>query len=258
MKPGNNHDTRILHRYPSLFKPQRVTLSFRSQAGLTSSTKEGIQLPRDHGTSQISHRPHRSHQRDAKDPDPPPLTQASTHRLKTLAVLRTKDPMIRWLTCRQPKALNHTDPLKTGPMRLTSTTNHLPPERFASKKSPGGLDYVPALFTPEEEHALGILFETRQPTWDTSMNRHLKHYGSTMGGNRSDVERTTDVPPEFEPYIERMVNQLASRGISLEVPNQVKLARYESGAGIGDHIDAELLEKYVLGLNLKCPVPMHL
>ena len=35
----------------------------------------------------------------------------------------------------------------------TDGTNHLPPDRFASKKSPGGLDYVPAVFTPEEEDA---------------------------------------------------------------------------------------------------------
>ena len=90
------------------------------------------------------------------------------------------------------------------------------------------------------------------------MNRHLKHYGYTMGPNGSHVRRTTDVPHEFEPYIERMGNQLAWRGISLDVPNQVTLARYESGAGIGDCIDADLLGKYVLDLNLKCPVPMHL
>ena len=139
----------------------------------------------------------------------------------------------------------------------TDKTNHLPPERFASKNSPDGLDYDPALFTPEEEDALVTLFETLQPTWDTSMNRHVKHYGYTMGANGSHAQRTTDVPPEFEPYIERMVNRLASRGISLEIPNQVTLARYESGAGIGDHIDAELLGKNVLDLNLKCPVPMH-
>ena len=79
-----------------------------------------------------------------------------------------------------------------------------------------------------------------------------------MGANGSHVQRTTDVPPELEPYIERMVNHLASRGISLDVPNQVTLARYKCGAGMGDHIDAELLGKYVLDLNLKCPVPMHL
>ena len=140
----------------------------------------------------------------------------------------------------------------------TDKTNHLPPERVASKKSPDGLDYVPALFTPEEEDALVTLFETLHPTWNTSMNRHLKHYGYIMGVNENHVQRTTDVPPEFQPYIERMVSQLALTGISLEVPNQVTLACYESGAGIGDHIDAELLGKYVLYLNLKCPVPMHL
>ena len=140
----------------------------------------------------------------------------------------------------------------------TDKTNHLPRERFASKKSLDGLDYVPALFTPEEEDTLLTLFETLQPMWDTSMNRHLKHYGYSMGANGSHVQRTTDVPAEYEPYIERMVKQLASRGISLEVPNQVTLARYDSGAGVGEHMDAELLEKYVPDLNLKCPVPMHL
>ena len=140
----------------------------------------------------------------------------------------------------------------------TDWTNHLPPESFASKKSPDGLDYVPALFTPEEEDALVTQLETLQPMWDTSINRHLKHYGYAMGANGNHVQRTTDAPPEFESYIERMVNQLVSRGIMLEVPNQVTLARYKSGAGIGDHIDAELLGKYVLDLNSKCLVPMHL
>ena len=140
----------------------------------------------------------------------------------------------------------------------TDKTKHLPPERFASKQSPHGLDYVPAFFTPEEEDALVTLFETLQPMLDTSVNRHLKHYGYTMGASGGHIQRTTDVPPEFEPYIERMVTHFASRGISPEIPNQVTLARYQSGPGIVDHIDAELLGKYVLDLNLKCPVPMHL
>ena len=35
------------------------------------------------------------------------------------------------------------------------------------------------------------------------------------------------------------------------------IARYEPGSGIGYHVDAEELGKYVLDLNLKCPVPMQ-
>ena len=80
-------------------------------------------------------------------------------------------------------------------------THHLPQEGFASKKSPVGLDYVPALFLPEEKDALVTLFETLQPTWYTSMNKHLKHYSYTMGANGNHVQRQTDVPGEFKPYI---------------------------------------------------------
>ena len=145
-------------------------------------------------------------------------------------------------------------PLETA----TDGTNHLPPQRFASKTSPDGLDHVPTFFTPEEEDALVTLFEILQPTWDTSMNRHLQHYGYTFGANGNHVQRTTDVPPEFDVYIELMVNQFASRGISLDIPNHVTLARYESRAGIGDHIGLEVLGKYVLDVNPKFPVPMHL
>ena len=124
----------------------------------------------------------------------------------------------------------------------TNGSTHLPPERFASKKSLDGLDYIPAVFTPEEEDTLVSLFETLLPSWDTSKNRHLKHFGHTMGANGNNVQRTRDVPSAFEPFIERMINNLASRGISADVPNQLTVACYESGAGIGDHMDAELLQ----------------
>ena len=69
------------------------------------------------------------------------------------------------------------------------------------KKSPVGLDYVPALFRTEEEGALVTLFETLQPTWYTSVNKHLKHYSYTMGANGNHLQRRTDVPGEFKPYI---------------------------------------------------------
>ena len=79
-----------------------------------------------------------------------------------------------------------------------------------------------------------------------------------MGTNGTDITRLEDLPPELEPYIEKILLQLSSRGISIDAPNQVTVARYEPGSGIGDHVDAEALGKYVLDLNLRCPVPMHL
>ena len=133
----------------------------------------------------------------------------------------------------------------------------IPPAHFASSKVPDGLDYIPELFTAEEEDSLITMFEHLRPNWDTSMHRHLKHFGYGMGANGNDITRLEDLPPEFEPYIEKILLQLASRGISIDAPNQVTVARYDPGSGIGDHVDAEALGQYVLDLNLQCPVPMH-
>ena len=134
----------------------------------------------------------------------------------------------------------------------------LPLAHFASNKVPDGLDYFPELLTAEEENSLITIFDHLQPNRDTSMHRHLKHFGYGMGANGTDITRLEDLPPEFEPYIEKIVLQLSSRGISIDAPNQVIVARYEPGSGIGDHVDAEALGKYVLDLNLRCPVPIHL
>ena len=79
-----------------------------------------------------------------------------------------------------------------------------------------------------------------------------------MGANDTDITRLEDLPPEFEPYIENILLQLSSRGISIDASNQVTVPCYEPGSGIGDHVDAEALDKYVLDLNLRCSVPMHL
>ena len=76
----------------------------------------------------------------------------------------------------------------------TDGSNHLPLERFASKKSPEGLDCIPALFTPENEDTLVSLFETHQPTWDTSKNRHLRPFGYTMGANGNNIHHKTCPP----------------------------------------------------------------
>ena len=142
--------------------------------------------------------------------------------------------------------------------RTPEAPHKMTPAHFASNKVPDGLDYFPELFTAEEEDSLIALFDHLQPNWDTPMHRHLKHFGYGMGANGTDITRLEDLPPEFEPYIEKILLQLSSRGISIDARNQVTVARYEPGSGIGDHVDAEALGKYVLDLNLRCPVPMHL
>ena len=134
----------------------------------------------------------------------------------------------------------------------------MPPAHFASGKVPDGLDCFPELFTAEEEDSLITMFDHLQPNGDTSMHRHLKHFGYGMGANGTNITRLQDLPPEFEPYIGKILLQLSSRGISIDAPNQVTVARYEPGSGIGDYVDAEALGKYVLDLNLRCLVPMHL
>ena len=134
----------------------------------------------------------------------------------------------------------------------------MPPAHVACNEVPDGLDYFPELFTAEEENSLITIFEHLQPDWDTSMHRHLKHFGCRMGANGTDITRLEDLPSEFEPYIEKPLLQLSSRGISIDAPNQVTVARFEPGSGIGDNVDAETLGKYVLHLNLRCPAPMHL
>ena len=134
----------------------------------------------------------------------------------------------------------------------------MPPAHFASNKVPDGLDYFPELFTAEDEESLITIFDHLRPNWDNSMHRHLKHFGYGMGANGTNITRLEGLPPEFEPYTERILLQLSSRGISIDAPNQVTVARYEPGSVIGDHVDSEALGKYVLDLNLRCPVPMHL
>ena len=71
----------------------------------------------------------------------------------------------------------------------------MPPAHFASNKVPDGLDYIPALFTAEEEDSLTTMFEHLQPNWDTSMHRHLKHFGYGMGANGTNITRLEDLPP---------------------------------------------------------------
>ena len=149
--------------------------------------------------------------------------------------------------------VDHNPPPEVNP----EVSYKMPPAHFASNNLPDGLDYIPAVFTAEEEDSLITMFEHLQPNWDTSMHRHLKHLGYGMGANGTDITRLEDLPPEFEPYIEKILLQLASRGISIDAPNQVTVARYEPRSCIGDHLDAEAFGKYVLDLNLKCPVPMH-
>ena len=124
----------------------------------------------------------------------------------------------------------------------------MPPAHFASNKVPDGLGYFPQLFTAEEEDSLITIFDHLQPNWDTSMHRYLKHFGYGMGANGTDITRLEDLPPELEPYIEKILLQLSCRGISFDAPNQVTVARYEPGSGMGDHVDAEALGKYVLDL----------
>ena len=134
----------------------------------------------------------------------------------------------------------------------------MPPAHFASNGVPNGLDYFPELFTAEEEDSLITMFDHLQPNWDTSMHRHLKHFGYGMGANATNITRLEDLPPEFEPCIEIILLQLSSRGISIDARNQVTVTCYEPGSGIGDHVNAEALGKYVLNFNLRCPVAMHL
>ena len=89
------------------------------------------------------------------------------------------------------------------------------------------------------------------------MHRRVKHFRYGIEANGTDITRLENLPPEFEPYIEKILLQLSSRSISIDAPNQVTVARYQPGSGIGDHVDAEALGKYVLDLNLRCPVPLH-
>ena len=131
----------------------------------------------------------------------------------------------------------------------------MPPAHFASSKVPDGLNYFPELFTAEEEDSLIIMFDHLQPNWDTSMHRHLKHFGYGMEATGTNITGLPDLPPKFEPYLENILLQLSSRGISIDAPNQVTVARYEPGSGIGEHVDAEALGKYVLALNLKVLSP---
>ena len=167
------------------------------------------------------------------DQDPPP--EEKTEKIDTIEV-------------------NHDPPPEENP----EAPYKISPAHFASSKVPDGLDYFPEFFTAEEEDSLITMFDRLQPNWDTSMHRHLKHFGYGMGANGTDIARLEDLPPEFEPYIEKILLQLSPRSISIDAPNQVTVARYQPRSGRGDHVDAEALGKYVLDLNLECPVPVHL
>ena len=94
----------------------------------------------------------------------------------------------------------------------------MPPAHFASSKAPDGLDYFPELLSAEEEDSLINIFDHLQPNWDPSMHQHLKHFGYGMGANGTDVTQLEDLPPEFEPYIEKILLQLSSHGIPINAP----------------------------------------
>ena len=97
---------------------------------------------------------------EAFNVDQDPLPEEKTEKIDTIEV--DQDP---------PPEENPEAPYK------------MPRAHFASNKVPDGLNYFPELFTAEEEDSLITLFDHLQPNWNTSMHRHLKHFGFGMGAN---------------------------------------------------------------------------
>jgi alkylated DNA repair dioxygenase AlkB len=123
---------------------------------------------------------------------------------------------------------------------------------------PGGLRYVPAFISPEEERALvdhiaHVEFREVRMRGQVA-RRRTAHYGWDYGYESWEISPTTPLPPWLLPLRERAAALIEEDARQLE---EVLITEYPPGAGIGWHRDAPMFGPAVIGVSLRAPCRMR-
>jgi alkylated DNA repair dioxygenase AlkB len=127
----------------------------------------------------------------------------------------------------------------------------LQPALFDTGAGAPGFRYVPDVLTGDEERAL-LVELARLPFHEVRMRgvaarRTVVHYGWDYGYDSWAVSPTDPLPGFLEPLRARAAALAALDPVALE---QVLVARYPPGAGIGWHRDAPMFGPVVVALSL--------
>jgi alkylated DNA repair dioxygenase AlkB len=125
---------------------------------------------------------------------------------------------------------------------------------FAPDLEPAGFRYEPDVVSVDEERALVARIETL-PFHEVRMRgvaakRTVVHYGWDYGYESWTIRPTTPVPEFLEALRARAA---ALAGLPAAALEQVLVARYPRGAGIGWHRDAPMFGPVVVAVSLLAP-----
>jgi alkylated DNA repair dioxygenase AlkB len=125
---------------------------------------------------------------------------------------------------------------------------------FAEESEPAGFRYRPDFLDEAEEGTLVRLLEAL-PFHEVRMRgvaarRTVVHFGWDYGYESWRVTPTEPLPPGLEPWRERAAGLIGLPPAALE---QVLIARYPAGAGIGWHRDAPMFGPAVVAISLLAP-----
>ncbi len=111
---------------------------------------------------------------------------------------------------------------------------------------------VPGLFIYtdfiDEATETELLNEIDRQTWIVDYQRRLQYYGY-----RNELEKPYDLipfPVEMPPLIADLSQQMVSRHIIVQQPDQVIINEYAPGEGIRPHKDRNYYDNQICGVNL--------
>ena len=133
-----------------------------------------------------------------------------------------------------------------------------PAANIDEEEAPAGLVYLPEAITVEDERALVAEVE-RLPFHEVRMHgviakRTVIHFGWDYGYESWKLSPGLPIPAFLEPLRARCA-EVAS--LPVEALEQVLVARYPEGAGIGWHRDAPMFGPSVVGASLGAPCRMR-
>jgi alkylated DNA repair dioxygenase AlkB len=134
----------------------------------------------------------------------------------------------------------------------------LQPGLFDPAPEPAGFRYVPDLLAPEEERdllaALAPLPFHEVRLHGVAARRTVGHYGWEYAYESRQVAPGPALPPFLEPVRARAA---AVAGLEAAALEQVLVARYPAGAGIGWHRDAPMFGPVVVAVSLGAPATLR-
>lgn len=123
-----------------------------------------------------------------------------------------------------------------------------------ARAGPPGFRYAPDVLTAAEERELiarleGLSFQAVRMR-GVAARRTVVHFGWDYGYESGSIRPTVAIPSVFEPVRERAARLAGLPPADLE---QLLVARYPPGAGIGWHRDAPMFGPVVVALSLAAP-----